>query len=115
MENTNKPDPVLDTIAWGAFFILWGITEMFQSLPDGLGALGVGIILLGLNLVRSRQGQPTSGFTITLGVMALLMGALELAEPYLHLSIEIPVFPILLIMFGVSLLGSASKGSKNHG
>ena len=48
MENTRKSNIDFGTIAWGAFFILWGITEMFKSLPDGTGTLGIGVILLDL-------------------------------------------------------------------
>lgn len=104
MENTRKSNLDLEAIAWGAFFILWGITEMFTSLPDGIGAIGIGLILLGLNLARSWKGQPTSGFTTTLGILALLLGGLELARPLLHLSFELPVFAILLIVLGVIVL-----------
>jgi len=46
MENTRKSNIDFSAIAWGAFFILWGITEMFKSLPDGTGTLGIGVILL---------------------------------------------------------------------
>ena len=115
MENTRNSNPDFGTIAWGAIFILWGITEMFESLPEGTGAIGIGIILIGLNLARSWKGQPTSGFTTTLGILALLLGALELARPFLHLSFELPIFAILLLALGVILLGNALKGSKNHG
>ncbi len=104
MENTRKSNLNLEAIAWGAFFILWGITEMFTSLPDGIGAIGIGLILLGLNLARSWKGQPTSGFTTTLGILALLLGGLELARPLLHLSFELPVFAILLTVLGVIVL-----------
>ena len=104
MENTRKSNLDLGTIAWGAFFILWGITEMFKSLPDGTGAVGIGVILVGLNLARSWTGQPTSGFTTTFGVLALLLGGLELVRPYLHLSFELPVFAILLLAMGAIVL-----------
>ena len=115
MENTLKSNPDLGTIAWGALFILWGITEMIPSLPEGTGAIGIGIILVGINLARSWKGQPTSGFTTTLGILALLLGALQLASPFLHLSFELPIFAILLLALGLILLGSALRGSKNHG
>jgi hypothetical protein len=114
MENTSKSNPDFGTIAWGAIFILWGITEMFECLPEGISAIGIGLILIGLNLARSWKGQPTSGFTTTLGILALLLGALELAGPFLHLSFELPIFAILLMALGLILLGSALKGSKNH-
>lgn len=109
MENTRKSNLDFGTIAWGAFFILWGITEMFKSLPDGTGAVGIGVILVGLNLVRLWKGQPTSGFTTTFGILALLLGGLELASPYLHFSFEIPVFAILLLALGMIMLGGALK------
>ena len=115
MENTRKSNIDFGTIAWGAFFILWGITEMFTSLPDGTGTVGIGVILIGINLARSWKGQPTSGFTITLGVLALLLGILQLAFPFLHLSFELPIFAILLMVLGFSLLAGELKGSKNHG
>lgn len=113
MENARKLTPDLGTIAWGALFILWGITEMFESLPEGMGAVGIGIILVGLNLARLWKGQPTSGFSTTLGILALLLGALQLARPYLHLSFELPIFAILLLALGSIMVGSSFRGSKN--
>jgi len=110
MENTRKSTFNLEAIAWGALFIFWGISELFPSLPQGAGALGIGIILLGLNLARSWQGQPTSGFTTTLGILTLLLGGLELAQPYLHLPFELPIFAILLLALGsITLLREMKK------
>jgi hypothetical protein len=95
----------LEVAAWGAFFIWWGVTELFPALPEGTGALGIGLILIGLNVARSLTGQATSGFTTVLGVLALVWGALELAGPILRLPFEIPVFAILLIVLGAILAG----------
>jgi hypothetical protein len=114
MENTNKINSDFGTIAWGAFFFLWAFTELFPSLPEGTGAFGIGIILVGLNLVRFWKKQPTSRFTITLGALALVLGALQLALSLLHLSFNLPVFAILLFVLGVILLGSALGLGKNH-
>ena len=113
MTNKRNSNPDFGTLAWGAIFILWGITEMFESLPEGTGAVGIGIILIGLNLARSWKGQETSGFTTTLGILALLLGSLQLARPYLHLSFELPIFAIVLLALGVILLGGALKEGKN--
>jgi hypothetical protein len=104
MENTRKSTFNLETIAWGALFIFWGITELFPALPKGIGAIGIGLILLGLNAARSWTGQPTSGFTTTFGILALLLGGLELATPLLRLSFELPIFAILLFALGAILL-----------
>ncbi len=114
MDNTRKSTPDLGTLAWGALFILWGITEMFTTLPKGTGAVGIGIILVGLNLARRWQGQPISGFSTTIGILALLLGALQLVSPYLHLSFELPVFAILVMALGVIVLSGALRGNKNH-
>jgi hypothetical protein len=114
MENTRKLNPDLGAIAWGAFFVLWGITEMVPSLPEGAGAIGIGAILVGLNLARSWKGEPTSSFTTTFGILALLLGALQMARPYLHLSFDLPIFAILLLALGLIVLGGALKGSKEN-
>jgi hypothetical protein len=104
METTRKLNQTYETIAWGSLFIVWGITELFQSIPDGVAAIGIGLILIGLNVVRARNGLPTSTFSTMLGILALLLGGIKLAEPVLHISFEISVFAILLIVFGVSLI-----------
>jgi hypothetical protein len=109
MENTRKSTFNLEAIAWGALFILWGLTELFPSLPKGMGAIGIGLILSGLNAARSWTGQPTSGFTTTIGILALLLGALELARPLLHLPFELPIFAILLLALGLITLMRALK------
>jgi hypothetical protein len=114
MENTRNLNLDLGTIAWGAFFILWGITEMFPSLPEGTGALGIGIILIGLNLVRLRKRETIGRFTTTFGILAFLLGALQLARMYLHLSFELPIFAILLLALGLILLVASLRRSKNH-
>ena len=109
MENTRTSTPDFSAIAWGAFFILWGTTEMFSSLPDGTGTVGIGVILVGLNLARSWKGQPASGFTTTLGILALLLGGVELARSLLNLSFELPIFAILLLALGLITVIRAVK------
>ncbi len=63
------------------------------------------MILLGLNAARSLNSIPASGFTTTLGILALVLGGLELARPVLRLPFELPVFAMLLIVLGVTFLG----------
>lgn len=113
MVNTRKLNLDFEVIAWGAFFILWAITEMFKFLPDGTGAIGIGLILIGLNVARSLTGRPTRGLTIPLGILALLLGGLELARPFLHLSFELPIFAILLLALGLIVLAGALKKQEN--
>lgn len=92
-----------EAMAWGVFFIWWGITELFDF-PEGTSAVGVGLILLGLNAARSLNGLPTNTFTITLGLLALVWGGLELAGSLLSLPFELPIFAIVLIVLGVILM-----------
>src|SRR5512135_882306 len=107
MENKQTLDRNLDTLAWGTFFIWWGITVLFKALPVGVGALGIGLILLGLNAARALNGIPTSGFTITLGLITLGLGGFDLAKVALHLPWDLPVFAITLTLLGVLLLARA--------
>jgi hypothetical protein len=105
MDNLQTLNRRLEAIAWGAFFVWWGVTELFPALPGGIGAIGIGVILLSLNVTRSLNGIQSSGFTTTLGILALALGALELVQVVLRLPFELPVFAILLIVLGMIFLG----------
>jgi len=105
MDNLKTRNQRLEAIAWGAFFVWWGVTELIPSLPEGIGAIGIGVILLGMNATRSVKGIPASGFTTTLGILALALGTLELSRLVLRLPFELPVFGILLTLLGMIFLG----------
>lgn len=104
MKHTQTLNRNFEAIGWGALFIWWGITELASSLPDGTGALGIGLILLSVNAARWLSGVPLSRFSITLGILALVWGGLDLVGVYLSLPFEMPVFAILLIVLGVIIL-----------
>ncbi len=114
MDNIQVRNRTFEGLAWGAFFIWWGLTELFQVLPNGTGVLGFGLILVGLNAARFLNGIPTSGFTLTLGILALGWGGLELAGFFLNLPFELPIFAILLVVLGIVMLARElmGKGSK---
>jgi hypothetical protein len=114
MNNTQTLNRNFEAIAWGALFVWWGITELFTSLPNGIGAIGIGLILLGVNAARSLNGFPTSSFSITLGILALVWGGLELAGVLLGLPFELPVFAILLIVLGVIMLARELTKNRNQ-
>jgi hypothetical protein len=100
MNNQSNNSRNFETAAWGAFFMWWGITELVKPLPEGTGAIGIGLILLALNLARLLSHTPVSGFTTALGIIALGVGGWELARPVLHLPFEVPLFAFLLIACG---------------
>jgi hypothetical protein len=114
MNNTQTLNRNFEAIAWGALFIWWGITELFTSLPDGTGAIGIGLILIAINVARLLNGIPASGFSTTVGILALVWGGLELAGALLSLPFELPVFAILLIVLGAIILAPALAGKRNQ-
>lgn len=103
-----------EAIGWGAIFIWWGITELFPSLPAGSGLLGLGLILLGLNAARYLSGIPTIRFSVMIGILAVLWGALELGGGVLNLPFEIPVYAILLMAIGIIILAQRMIENRNE-
>lgn len=114
MNNIQTLNRNFEAIAWGALFVWWGITELFTSLPDGTGAIGIGLILVGVNVARSLNGLPISRFSMTLGILALVWGGLELVGVLLSLPFEIPIFAILLIVLGAIILAPALAGKRDQ-
>jgi hypothetical protein len=104
MNNTQTLIRNYEAIAWGLIFIWWGITELLPSLPDGIGAIGIGLILISVNVARSSNSIPVSRFSLTLGILALVWGGLELLGIMLSLPFELPVFAIILIVLGALIL-----------
>lgn len=90
----------LEAVAWGLFLImiggLWLLPD--ETVPEGAWLLGVGVIMLGLNGVRYLYGIKMSGFTIFLGIIALIIGIGA------FLGVDMPVFPILIILWGLSVV-----------
>jgi hypothetical protein len=113
MDNTRPLNRNFDALGWGAVFIWWGVIELFPTLPAGTAALGLGVILLGLNVARTLNGIPASGFTTTLGILALVLGGLQLGASTLSLPFELPVFAILLIVFGLIVLARELAANRN--
>ncbi len=114
MDNLQTVNRIHETLAWGAIFLWWGITELF-NLPNGMDALGIGVILLGLTAVRSLNGLPTNGLTITLGILAFAWGMLDLMGSVLHVPFNVPVFAILLIVLGMTLLAPVLLRARKTG
>jgi hypothetical protein len=87
-------------IGWGALFIWWGIVVMFKPLTIGMGAIGTGLIMLGVNAARLRKGIPDKGSTATVGLIALAWGVLDQARLMLGLN-DGASLAALLIVIGI--------------
>ncbi|TLN19592.1 hypothetical protein FDZ74_06000 [bacterium] len=70
----------LETIAWGLFLVmLGGFMFVPKNLaPDGLWSIGVGLIMLGLNVARYYNKIRMSGFTTVLGILSVIGGIVQL-------------------------------------
>ena len=70
----------LESIGWGLFLIMAGGLALVPeaTIPKGLCSIGVGVIMLGLNVTRYFYKIRMSGFTTFLGIIAIVGGVLEL-------------------------------------
>ena len=70
----------LESMSWGLFLIMLGGFAFVppEIISRGVWSIGVGLIMLGLNLARYLNEIKMSGFTTFLGIVSLLSGILEL-------------------------------------
>ncbi len=90
----------LEGIGWGVLLITIGTIWLLpaKQVPHGSWLIAVGLIMLGLNAVRYLYALAISGFSLAVGILALLAG---LGEFY---GLNLPLFPIALIGVGACLL-----------
>ena len=93
-------DQRLDAIGWALFLIMIGGLWLAPEglLPEGTWLIGTGVIILGLTLIRRSNGLAISGFWIFMGILALCTGLSSV------FGLNLPVFPILLIIIGLSVI-----------
>lgn len=90
----------IEDIGWALFLILIGGLWLLpnQQVPESTWLIGAGLILLGVNGARYLNGLKMSGFTVILGMLALIAGAASI------FGLKLPLFAILLLLLGVSIL-----------
>lgn len=69
-----------------------------DQFPKGWWSIGVGTIMLGLNVARYFFEIKISGFTTVLGILAIISGVLQLA------GMDMPEGAILLIILGAYII-----------
>ncbi len=96
----------LQGIGWGCLFILTGVLWLAPEwAPHGTWLAGVGLILLGLNAVRTRHGMKTRGLELLVGLAATTAGTSQL------LGAELRFWPMLVIALGMALVCQAIAGA----
>lgn len=103
----------LTNVFWGIFLIWFGILaatlggNLIAAVNTTVFALGTGILLLVLNLVRSVLRLRLSAITIGLGVLLTVIYA-----PVVLFQISVPFLPALLVIVGVALIIGAIRSRK---
>jgi hypothetical protein len=90
----------MESIAWGLFLIMLG-GFMFvpkNQVPEGLWSVGVGLIMLGLNVARYLKKMKMSGVTTVLGIISVIGGIVQL------LGVKNLEGAFLLIILGAYLI-----------
>lgn len=88
----------LDEIGWGIFLLMIGGIWLVPGVPEGTWLVGTGILLLALNAIRFRLGMEWSGLSVALGGVALAAGLGRMS------GVDLPFFPLLLVVLGVTLI-----------
>ena len=97
----NAPlDRRLHDIGWGLLLMLTGMIWLVpaERVPEGAWLLGVAGILLGVNVVRYLNHITVSGFSLVLGLAALLAAFSRIWRT------DLPVLAICLLLIGASLV-----------
>src|SRR5215831_950628 len=91
----------LDSMA-RAIFIIWIGISMLVAISWGWFLVGLGILILAVQLARSQMHIKIEGFWVACGAVFLIGGLWTVLNlPYS------PLAPIVLILLGVALLGKA--------
>ncbi len=92
----------IEAVGWGLLLVLTGGVLLMpnQHLAEVAWLIGVGLVLLGANAVRYLNGMRMQAANFVLGGVALAGGVAA------ALGVDLPLIPILLIVFGASLLVS---------
>jgi len=95
----------LDSLAWGLFIILvgvgWYVGAVYEMETGSYIALGVGLILLGLNLARNQMGIKISKFSLFVGLVAFAIGVAGV------LGYALDLFLTIIILIGLFIIGEA--------
>ncbi len=87
----------IDSGAWAVFFIWLGVV-MLAGLPWDWFLVGVGVLILGAQLIRRQRDLKIETFGVIVGLIILAAGIWDL------LALPLPLMPVILILLGGYLL-----------
>jgi hypothetical protein len=93
-------DRRLHDIGWGLLLMLTGMIWLVPAkrVPQGAWLLGVAAILVGLDVVRYVKHITVSGFSLVVGLAALLAAFSRIWRT------DLPVLALCLLIIGASLV-----------
>ncbi|MCW4029208.1 MAG: hypothetical protein NWE92_06125 [Candidatus Bathyarchaeota archaeon] len=107
MQEKSIKNKVFDAIAWGAFIILLGagwITSTYYQIETGVYvALGVGCILIVLNIARRITGIAISKFSLFIGLLVLALSGSGL------IGFAMPFIPTVIVLIGLFIVAEAMQ------
>ena len=98
MDDKKKFNHQLATMAWGVLLIWWGVVIAVDPFTIAIGAIGTGLILLGVNAIRALKGIPSKNSNNRVGIIAIAWGVLDQARYMLGLD---PWLSLALLLFVV--------------
>lgn len=93
-------------IGWALLFIMTGGLMLLPNVPRGTWLIGAGLILLGAQGARLLNQLPMRTFSLVLGIFAIVLGGASFA------GVDLPVFPILLILIGLAIVLPSRVGGE---
>lgn len=95
----NAFDKRVEAVGWAVFLIMSGALMIAPEklFPEGSWFIGTGLTILGSMGIRFIYGIRVDRFWTILGILALSFGVSQ------FFSLNLPVFPALLIIIGVAI------------
>jgi hypothetical protein len=109
----NEQAAIASKIAGASFglFLVWVGASFLVQWGPGIGLLGIGVIILGAQLVRTFFDLAAEWFWVIVGALFLAAGASNLSGVPLPWS---SLFPIFLIAVGAGLIFSIIRGNQKR-
>jgi hypothetical protein len=95
-----QADRRLHDIGWGLLLLITGVVWLVprDRIPEGAWLLGVAAVLVGVNVARALAHIRVNGFSLVLGIGALVAALARLWWP------DLPLLGICLVVIGASLV-----------